>query len=82
MASVIGRPRCSGRRSRTACFVAIIVSLIVTSLYVALRFEWKFTVPVLIALMHDLLITAGVYALTGTHGQRRYRSPRCSTILG
>ena len=35
------------------------------SLYVALRFEWKFTVPVLIALMHDLLITAGVYALTG-----------------
>jgi SecD/SecF fusion protein len=41
------------------------VSLIVISLYVALRFEWKFTVPVLIALMHDLLITAGVYALTG-----------------
>jgi SecD/SecF fusion protein len=32
---------------------------------VALRFEWKFTVPVLIALMHDLLITAGVYALVG-----------------
>ena len=31
----------------------------------ALRFDWKFAVPVLIALMHDLLITAGVYALTG-----------------
>jgi SecD/SecF fusion protein len=48
-----------------SALVAIIVSLIVISLYVALRFEWKFTVPVLIALMHDLLITAGVYALTG-----------------
>ena len=35
------------------------------SIYIALRFEWKFAVPVLIALMHDLLITAGVYALTG-----------------
>ncbi len=35
------------------------------SAYVALRFEWKFAVPVLIALMHDLLITSGVYALTG-----------------
>ena len=35
------------------------------SLYVALRFERKFTIPVLIALMHDLLITAGVYALLG-----------------
>ena len=45
--------------------VAIIVSLVIISLYVALRFEWKFTVPVLIALMHDLLITAGVYALFG-----------------
>ena len=33
--------------------------------YVALRFDWKFAVPVLIALMHDLLITVGVYALTG-----------------
>ena len=35
------------------------------SLYIALRFEWKYAVPVLIALMHDLLITAGVYALFG-----------------
>jgi SecD/SecF fusion protein len=45
--------------------IAIIASLLVISLYVALRFEWKFAVPVLIALMHDLLITSGVYALTG-----------------
>jgi len=45
--------------------VAIIASLLVISAYVALRFEWKFAVPVLIALAHDLLITSGVYALTG-----------------
>ena len=45
--------------------VAIIASLLVISVYVALRFEWKFAVPVLIALMHDLLITSGVYSLTG-----------------
>ncbi|MFZ0091175.1 MAG: protein translocase subunit SecD, partial [Solirubrobacteraceae bacterium] len=45
--------------------IAIIASLLVISAYVALRFDWKFAVPVLIALMHDLLITAGVYALTG-----------------
>jgi SecD/SecF fusion protein len=45
--------------------IAIIASLLVISVYVALRFEWKFTVPVLIALAHDLLITSGVYALTG-----------------
>ena len=44
---------------------AIIASLIVVSIYIALRFQWKFAVPVLIALMHDLLITGGVYALVG-----------------
>ena len=45
--------------------IAIIASLLVISAYVALRFSWKFAIPVLIALMHDLLITSGVYALTG-----------------
>ena len=48
-----------------AAIVAIIASLLVISAYVALRFEWKFAVPTLIALAHDILITAGVYALTG-----------------
>ncbi len=33
--------------------------------YVAIRFEAKYAVPVLIALVHDILITAGVYALVG-----------------
>jgi SecD/SecF fusion protein len=50
--------------ARTAIY-AIIASLIVVSIYITLRFQWKFAVPVLIALMHDLLITGGVYALLG-----------------
>ena len=50
--------------ARTAIY-AIIASLIVVSIYITLRFQWKFAVPVLIALMHDLLITGGVYALVG-----------------
>src|SRR6185503_3209101 len=33
------------------------------SIYITLRFQWKFAVPVMIALAHDLLITGGVYAL-------------------
>ena len=45
--------------------IAIIASLAAICVYVALRFQWKYAVPVMIALMHDLLITAGVYALTG-----------------
>ena len=54
-----------GKTIADSAVVAIIASLLVISAYVALRFEWKFAVPVLIALMHDLLITSGVYALTG-----------------
>jgi SecD/SecF fusion protein len=44
---------------------ALIFSLLVICAYVAFRFDPKFAVPVLIALFHDILITAGVYALTG-----------------
>ncbi len=54
-----------GRTVANSAVIAIIASLLVISAYVALRFSWKFAVPVLIALMHDLLITSGVYALTG-----------------
>jgi SecD/SecF fusion protein len=54
-----------GQTVANSAVLAIIASLIVISIYIALRFEWKFAVPVLIALMHDLLITSGVYALTG-----------------
>ena len=35
------------------------------SAYVAIRFEAKYAVPVMIALVHDILITAGVYSLVG-----------------
>jgi SecD/SecF fusion protein len=60
-ASSIG-PTFGQEIARTA-LIAIIASLILISLYIGLRFEFKFAVPVLIALAHDLLITAGVYAL-------------------
>ena len=44
---------------------ALIFSLLIICAYVAFRFDPKFAVPVLIALFHDILITAGVYSLTG-----------------
>lgn len=54
-----------GETVANSAIVAIIASLLVISIYIALRFEWKYAVPVVIALTHDLLIVAGVYALTG-----------------
>jgi SecD/SecF fusion protein len=60
-ASSVG-PTFGASIARTA-IIAVIASLFLITLYIALRFEFKFAVPVLIALAHDLFITAGVYAL-------------------
>ena len=54
-----------GQTVANSAVIAILASLFVISAYIALRFEWKYAVPVLIAVMHDILITAGVYALVG-----------------
>jgi SecD/SecF fusion protein len=54
-----------GQQIASSALKALIFSLLVICGYVALRFEPKFAVPVLIAIFHDILITAGVYSLTG-----------------
>ena len=59
------RPDLRPAGGRTAPCKALIFSLLVICAYVAFRFDPKFAVPVLIAIFHDILITAGVYSLTG-----------------
>ena len=44
---------------------ALVIFLIVASLFIAWRFEWKMALAGLAALFHDLLLTAGVYSITG-----------------
>jgi SecD/SecF fusion protein len=56
-------PTFGAQIARTAG-IALVASLILITLYIMLRFEVKYSVPVLIALAHDILITGGVYALT------------------
>jgi SecD/SecF fusion protein len=55
-----------GRQIAKSAVIAILFSLLVITLYIAVRFKGiAFAVPVIIALLHDLLITVGVYSLTG-----------------
>jgi SecD/SecF fusion protein len=54
-----------GQQIADSAVKALIFSLLVICAYVAFRFDPKFAVPVLIAIFHDILITAGVYSLTG-----------------
>jgi len=43
--------------------LAVLFSLIGILVYVALRFEWRFAVGAVIALVHDVLFTVGVFSL-------------------
>ncbi len=43
----------------------LIVFLIVVSIYISFRFQWRMAVGGIIALLHDLLIAAGIYSLVG-----------------
>ena len=43
--------------------IALLVFLVVVVIYVSLRMEFKMAVAALVALLHDLLITAGIFAL-------------------
>ncbi len=44
---------------------ALIIFIVVVTAFISWRFEWKMAVGALAALLHDLLVTAGVYALVG-----------------
>jgi SecD/SecF fusion protein len=54
-----------GRQIARSAIVAVIVSLLLIVLYIAVRFDLKFAAPVIVALLHDIVITVGVYSLTG-----------------
>ncbi|MDH3729779.1 MAG: protein translocase subunit SecF [Acidimicrobiia bacterium] len=44
---------------------ALIVFIIVIALFISFRFEWRMAAAALAALVHDLVITAGVYSVVG-----------------
>jgi SecD/SecF fusion protein len=54
-----------GRQIAKDALLAVFFSLFLVVLYVAIRFELKFAVPVIVAMLHDVLITVGVYSVTG-----------------
>jgi preprotein translocase subunit SecF len=43
----------------------LVIFLIAVIIYLSFRFEWKMALAAIIALIHDLVITAGIYSLVG-----------------
>jgi SecD/SecF fusion protein len=53
------------RQILKGAIVAIIVSFLLIALFVTFRYQWRFAVPILRTLGNDVLITLGVYAISG-----------------
>jgi SecD/SecF fusion protein len=67
-ATAIGKTTVSssfGRQIARAAITAILFSLLLIVIYIAIRFDFKFALPVIAALLHDIIITIGIYALLG-----------------
>jgi preprotein translocase subunit SecF len=54
-----------GGQITTKAVEALIIFLVVIVIYLSIAFEWRMAVAAFVALIHDILITIGVYALTG-----------------
>jgi SecD/SecF fusion protein len=50
--------------ARGAIF-SVLVSFLLIAIYISFRFQWRFAVPIVRTLFNDILITLGVYALSG-----------------
>ena len=54
-----------GREILQSAVLAFIFSLVLIVAYLAFRFDWRYAAPTIAALIHDLIITLGVYSITG-----------------
>ncbi|MEV0778758.1 protein translocase subunit SecF [Streptomyces sp. NPDC050433] len=54
-----------GKQIANKAWTGLGIFMILVVIYLAIAFEWRMAVAALIALIHDLTITVGVYALVG-----------------
>jgi preprotein translocase subunit SecF len=53
-----------GDKVSSKALQALIVFFIVIAIYLTFRFEWRMALAALVAVIHDIVITVGVYAVT------------------
>ncbi len=54
-----------GREILQSAILAFVFSMVLIVAYLAFRFDWRYAAPTIAALIHDLIITLGVYSITG-----------------
>jgi SecD/SecF fusion protein len=53
------------RQIARGAIYSVLVSFLLIAIYISFRFQWRFAIPILRTLFNDILITLGVYALSG-----------------
>jgi preprotein translocase subunit SecF len=48
----------------TASVLAVVLAVLAVLVYIWLRFEWQFSLGAIVALVHDVILTVGVFAAT------------------
>ena len=54
-----------GRSITEKAVRALLVFFVLVSLFIAWRFEWKMALAAFVAMVHDIVISVGVYSITG-----------------
>jgi preprotein translocase subunit SecF len=65
------------RNLRSSAIKCLFVGVICLLIYITVRFEFRFAVSAIIALIHDVLITLGIYTLSG----REFNAPTIAAFL-
>ncbi|OJF89940.1 protein translocase subunit SecDF [Pararhizobium antarcticum] len=60
---VVG-PSVSGELTRAAT-IGVLASLLAILVYIWVRFEWQFAIGAIVATLHDVLLTIGLFVVTG-----------------
>ncbi len=66
-----------GREIMLNALKAIVVSMLVILLYIAFRFEFGFGIGAMVSTAHDILMTIGIFVLTG----HKFSAPMVAAIL-
>ena len=66
-----------GKEILRSAVIAILLALFAILVYVALRFEFSFAVGAIVAILHDVLMTMGIFCLSG----RELSAPMVAAIL-
>ena len=71
-----------GQEVMQSAFWAVILSLFGILIYVAMRYEFSFAIGAVIAVLHDVLMTIGIYCLTSLWSEgRQFNATSVAAIL-